>query len=185
MASLATPTPTPRSGSSGFPTLPPSIREMSLCNELRGPHQNKPGWYQKVKRRVRTIHKANPDVLVIVFGMSYDTDLSFLLQKPLLLKNNGSLEKKLVYEAHWYSFTNGKRGNLPSKWNQVPGGSKVQIATADEADGLQCLHYGNSTSSTSSASVFTGQCVYLEGKLCYDPKPQLQWFLLISSNEST
>ncbi|KAG9445510.1 hypothetical protein H6P81_011638 [Aristolochia fimbriata] len=371
----------------------PAVVGVGLRNELRGPHQSQPVWYQNVKRGVRAIHKANPDVLAMVSGMSYGTDLSFLLQKPLHPDNSTSLEKKIVYEAHWYSFTNGKhndwsnfsptwvcadltatfekmigapvaamnaplfigefgidfralnRGDLrflpcfnklaaerdldwaiwalqatyyrrndivdmeetfgvldqtwyqtkdlnfmtkyrllqdtlqvvvpstgtttnnaasqyyiiyhpwtglclqaskdqstvqlsdckdrsrwsyesegtpiklvgtnlclrssggggggggntppatlssnctdlPSKWSQVPSGFKVQIATTDEAGALQCLdYYANSTNSSSptptSASVFTRQCVCLEGKLCYDSNPQSQWFLLISSN---
>ncbi|XP_068652665.1 glycosyl hydrolase 5 family protein-like [Aristolochia californica] len=348
----------------------PQVVGMSLRNELRGPLQNQSGWYQNVKRGVKTIHKANPDLLVVVSGLSYSTDFSFLAQKPLEIKNNASLEKKLVYEAHWYSFSDGKREawatlspswvcanltakfeekagflvnklnaplflsefgldqrganqgdnrflpcfikyaaerdldwaiwalqgsyyrrhdivdneetfgildanwdqtrdpnfgkryglledtlqeaasnassqgwhyivhhpstglclqankdntiqlsdcknrsqwsyqgegtpikvkgtdlcltrgakrqpvflssnckDLASKWNLVPS-SKVQVAATDEEGGLQCLDSGSSN----STSIFTRDCVCLEGRICSDPNPQSQWFVLISSN---
>ncbi|XP_058223723.1 glycosyl hydrolase 5 family protein-like [Rhododendron vialii] len=75
---------------------------MSMRNELRGPHQNENDWYKYIQMGATTIHAANPDVLVIVSGLSYDTNLGFLKKKPLSLGSN--LESKLVYEAHWYSF---------------------------------------------------------------------------------
>ncbi|KAJ6850939.1 uncharacterized protein M6B38_262355 [Iris pallida] len=78
---------------------------MSMRNELRGPKQNKPAWYENIALGARTIHKANPNVLVIVSGMSFDTDLSFLAQHPL----EDHYNRKLVLEAHWYAFSEGKR----------------------------------------------------------------------------
>ncbi|KAI3468672.1 hypothetical protein Pfo_025335 [Paulownia fortunei] len=47
-----------------------------------------------------TIHRENPDFLVIISGLSYDTNLGFLKGKPLGV----NLNNKLVYEAHWYTF---------------------------------------------------------------------------------
>lgn len=73
---------------------------MSMRNELRGPNQNEAGWRRYVTRGARTIHRANPDVLVIVSGLSYDTDLSFLAVRSLPSR----FDDKLVLEAHWYSF---------------------------------------------------------------------------------
>ncbi|XP_058102111.1 glycosyl hydrolase 5 family protein-like [Magnolia sinica] len=78
---------------------------MSLQNELRGPRQSELGWYQQVRRGARTIHKINPNVLVIVSGLNYGTDLSFLGRRPLGM----DLGKKLVYEAHWYAFSEGRK----------------------------------------------------------------------------
>ncbi|MED6194199.1 hypothetical protein PIB30_026194 [Stylosanthes scabra] len=49
------------------------------------------------------VHAANPDVLVIISGLVYDQDLSFLKNQPLKLSFNG----KLVFEAHQYSFGKG------------------------------------------------------------------------------
>lgn len=49
------------------------------------------------------VHSANPDVLVILSGLNFDTDLSFIREKPVSL----SFQGKLVYETHWYGHTNG------------------------------------------------------------------------------
>lgn len=50
------------------------------------------------------MHSANPDVLVILSGLSYDTDLSFLGNRPVKLTFTG----KLVFEVHWYGFSDGQ-----------------------------------------------------------------------------
>ncbi|ONK58202.1 uncharacterized protein A4U43_C09F9470 [Asparagus officinalis] len=76
---------------------------MSLRNELRGPRQNVPDWYKFMQMGAEAVHKANSNVLVILSGLDFDTDLSFLLNK----KVDVSFTTKLVYEMHWYSFTNG------------------------------------------------------------------------------
>ncbi|KAH7862747.1 hypothetical protein Vadar_008932 [Vaccinium darrowii] len=87
----------------------PTVVAMSMRNELRGPRQNETDWYKYVQMGATAIHTANPDVLVIISGLSYDTNLSFLKKKPLSL--GSTLKPKLVYEAHWYSF-----GNEIDKW---------------------------------------------------------------------
>ncbi|KAM1082690.1 hypothetical protein ACFX19_021601 [Malus domestica] len=89
---------------------------MSLRNELRGPRQNVEDWYTYMQRGAEEVHKANPDVLVILSGLNFDTDLSFLADRPVNLPFYG----KTVYEMHWYGFTDGHAweiGNL----NQVCG----------------------------------------------------------------
>lgn len=73
---------------------------MSLRNELRGPRQSEADWYRYVTLGATAIHEANPDLLVVVSGLSYDTDLSFLSSRPLPSRLDG----KLVFETHWYSF---------------------------------------------------------------------------------
>lgn len=82
---------------------------MSLRNELRGPRQNEFDWYQFIQKGTTAVHLANADVLVIVSGLSFETNLSFLKQQKLNIAMN--LNKKLVYEAHWYAF-----GDPPEKW---------------------------------------------------------------------
>lgn len=78
---------------------------MSLRNELRGKLQNSSIWYKYVEKGARRIHKANPNLLVIVSGLHYDLTFEFLKQKPLekIFKN------KLVYEVHRYAFSTGQR----------------------------------------------------------------------------
>ncbi|KAI3912561.1 hypothetical protein MKX01_039648 [Papaver californicum] len=65
----------------------PQVVGMSMRNELRGSRQNKYSWY------------------LIISGLSYDTDLSFLRNETL----NINFDNKLVYEGHWYAFTDGRR----------------------------------------------------------------------------
>ncbi|CAA0812124.1 Cellulase (glycosyl hydrolase family 5) protein [Striga hermonthica] len=73
---------------------------MSMRNELRGSRQNEADWYKYMQAGANTIHTENPDFLVIVSGLSFDTNLGFLKNKPIDVKFND----KLVFEAHWYTF---------------------------------------------------------------------------------
>ncbi|GAV85091.1 Cellulase domain-containing protein, partial [Cephalotus follicularis] len=79
----------------------PQVVAMSMRNELRGSLQNEHDWYLYIRRGAKLVHLANPDMLVVVSGLSWALDLEFLKTKPLAL----SLDHKLVYEAHWYSFS--------------------------------------------------------------------------------
>jgi len=62
------------------------------------------------------VHAANPEVLVILSGLNFDTDLSFIKEEALKLSFNG----KLVMEVHWYSFSEGKAW-ISGNANQVCG----------------------------------------------------------------
>lgn len=77
---------------------------MSLRNELRGPRQNVDDWYYYILNAAASLHVINPKVLVLVSGLNYDLDLSFLKANPLPI----TLDNKLVYEAHRYAFSNGR-----------------------------------------------------------------------------
>ncbi|KAJ4710974.1 Cellulase (Glycosyl hydrolase family 5) [Melia azedarach] len=77
---------------------------MSLRNELRGPKQNVNDWYRYMQLGAEAVHAANPDVLVILSGLSYDKDLSFIRNQPVKLTFTG----KLVFEVHWYGFSDGQ-----------------------------------------------------------------------------
>ncbi|OIT34695.1 PREDICTED: uncharacterized protein LOC109244363 [Nicotiana attenuata] len=76
---------------------------MSLRNELRGPLQNAHDWYRYMQKGAEAVHEANPNVLIILSGLSFDKDLSFLHKRPVNLTFSG----KLVYEIHRYGFTDG------------------------------------------------------------------------------
>ncbi|PON74655.1 1,4-alpha-glucan-branching enzyme [Trema orientale] len=89
---------------------------MSLRNELRGPKQNVDDWYKYMQRGAEAVHSANPDVLVILSGLSYDKDLSFVGNRPVSLTFSG----KLVFEVHWYAFTDGRAWESGNP-NQVCG----------------------------------------------------------------
>ncbi|XP_051122584.1 glycosyl hydrolase 5 family protein-like [Andrographis paniculata] len=103
-----------------------NVVAMSLRNELRGPKQNTNDWYRYMQKGAEAVHAANPAVLVILSGLSYDRDLSFLAKKPVSL----TFSKKLVFELHWYGFSDGQawaNGNP----NQVCG--KVTSDTTRQA----------------------------------------------------
>ncbi|KAK2636622.1 hypothetical protein Ddye_031414 [Dipteronia dyeriana] len=77
---------------------------MSLRNELRGSRQNVNDWYRYMQKGAEAVHSANPNVLVILSGLSYDKELSFIRSQPVNLSFTG----KLVFELHWYGFTDGQ-----------------------------------------------------------------------------
>ena len=73
-------------------------------------------WARYMQKGAEAVHSANPDVIVILSGLNYDKDLSFLRNRPVNLTFSG----KIVFEVHWYGFTDGeawKNGNS----NQVCG----------------------------------------------------------------
>ncbi|KAK8449020.1 hypothetical protein SEVIR_7G149000v4 [Setaria viridis] len=75
---------------------------MSLRNELRGPRQNANDWYMQLG--AEAVHGANPRVLVILSGLSFDNDLAFINSRPVNLSFSG----KAAFEVHWYSFSNSQ-----------------------------------------------------------------------------
>ncbi|XP_065873829.1 glycosyl hydrolase 5 family protein-like [Euphorbia lathyris] len=89
---------------------------MSLRNELRGQKQNVNDWYRYMEKGAEAVHSANPDVLVILSGLNYDKDLSFLQTRQV----NLTFTQKVVFEVHWYAFTDGQawRNGNP---NQICG----------------------------------------------------------------
>ncbi|XP_071715566.1 glycosyl hydrolase 5 family protein-like [Rutidosis leptorrhynchoides] len=89
---------------------------MSLRNELRGHRQDVKTWYMYMQKCAEHVHSANPNVLVILSGLSYDQDLSFLQKTPVSL----SFSRKLVFEIHWYGFSNDNDW-LTSNANDVCG----------------------------------------------------------------
>ncbi|XP_027348375.1 glycosyl hydrolase 5 family protein-like [Abrus precatorius] len=89
----------------------PNVFAMDLRNELRGSRQNVLDWHKYMSQGAKTIHEINPDLLVIVSGLNFDNDLSFLKKKGLDL----NFTNKIVYEAHIYSFS-GDQG----RWNEQP-----------------------------------------------------------------
>lgn len=62
------------------------------------------------------VHAANPEVLVILSGLNFDKDLSFVRNQAVNLTFTG----KLVFEAHWYGFTDGQAW-VDGNPNQVCG----------------------------------------------------------------
>ncbi|XP_031272727.1 glycosyl hydrolase 5 family protein-like [Pistacia vera] len=78
------------------------VVSISTRNEPHGARENENDWLKYIGIGAIMIHRANPHVLVPVSGIKYSRDFSFLKEKPFLSNN---LDNKLVYEAHWYKFS--------------------------------------------------------------------------------
>lgn len=70
-----------------------------------------------MQRGAETVHAANPNVLVILSGIGFDTDLLFLRNRPVSV----SFSRKLVFELHWYGFSDGHGAWVNENLNQVCG----------------------------------------------------------------
>lgn len=79
---------------------------LALRNELRAvgsqDGNNHADWYNFVGQGLSAVHSANADLLIVVGGVSYATDFSFLGSKPL---NRTAFGNKVVYEFHNYQWT--------------------------------------------------------------------------------
>ena len=73
-------------------------------------------WTRYMQKGAEAVHSANSDFLVILSGLSYDKDLSFLRNQQVNLTFTG----KLVYETHWYGFSDGRAWESGNP-NQVCG----------------------------------------------------------------
>jgi endoglucanase len=84
----------------------PGIVAMSLRNELRQyllqDLNGGDDWYNYVTQAATLVHQTNPDLLVVVGGVSSATDLSTVRTRNL---NTSAWTGKHVWEFHAYSFT--------------------------------------------------------------------------------
>ncbi|XP_073136360.1 glycosyl hydrolase 5 family protein-like [Henckelia pumila] len=78
----------------------PAVVAISLRNELRGDRENEADWYKYMRLGASDVHVVAPHLLVIVSGLSYDSNLGFLKSEPF----GEDIGNKLVFEAHWYTF---------------------------------------------------------------------------------
>lgn len=84
----------------------PNVVGIGLRNELRAMHGRQTssqieGWYRHIEQGAQAVREANRDLLVIVGGTEWGTDLGFLGDKQL---NHTLFEDKLVYEFHHYAY---------------------------------------------------------------------------------
>jgi hypothetical protein len=88
-------------------TSRPYIVGTSLRNELRGSRATQTDWYHYMLRGIQeAVARINPQLLIVVSGLNYDLDLSFIRNSPIQELVSQSLRNKIVYEAHWYSWSN-------------------------------------------------------------------------------
>ncbi|KAK0579599.1 hypothetical protein LWI29_028522 [Acer saccharum] len=102
---------------------------ISIRNELRGRRQTEDDWYKYVPRGAQVVHEVNPDVLVIVSGLNYAIDLSFLKKHSL----GTNFDDKLVFESHWYSWS-VQAGTCFDNTNMVYNHSLFLMDEGDEVD---------------------------------------------------
>ncbi|OWM76142.1 hypothetical protein CDL15_Pgr009788 [Punica granatum] len=95
----------------------PNVVGVSLRNELRGRRQNVQDWFRYMQEAAEAVHSANPNLLVIISGLHYDSSFSFLIDRSI----NLTFGRKLVFELHWYSFTSGRRAWRKENANKVCG----------------------------------------------------------------
>ncbi|KAJ8071707.1 hypothetical protein OCU04_002023 [Sclerotinia nivalis] len=108
-----------------------NLMSMSLRNELREPKSNPTldsssynweNWYANVVPSMNSIHNANPNVLIFLSGLNFDTDLSPIPNAGLLtpsttqkfLKSSFSFANKLVLELHNYASSTSSCSSLES-----------------------------------------------------------------------
>jgi endoglucanase len=85
----------------------PYVIAMSLRNELRGLRQNRSDWYHYVLRGIReAISLLNPRLLIVISGLDYDLNLKFVQTRSIQELVPHAIRKQIVYEAHWYSWSN-------------------------------------------------------------------------------
>ncbi|MED6168274.1 hypothetical protein PIB30_010333 [Stylosanthes scabra] len=73
-----------------------------------------------MEKGAEAVHAANPNVLVMFSGLRYDVNFSFIRDRAVQLSFKG----KLVFEAHWYAFTDREvwvQGNLNQVCAQIYG----------------------------------------------------------------
>jgi hypothetical protein len=97
-----------------------AVTSMSLRNELRNPESNSAlskasynwqDWYKYSKMGTSAIHGANPDLLIFLSGLDFDTKMTPVVQGTALTPGTGKFNKadftgyenKLVIELHNYN----------------------------------------------------------------------------------
>ncbi|XP_019052580.1 PREDICTED: uncharacterized protein LOC104593037 [Nelumbo nucifera] len=89
-------------------TVQQSFESLGLLESIGAIRVNNPSMLnltilQAFQLGAEAVHKANPNVLTILSGLDFDKDLHFLHNQPV----NLSFTRKLVFELHWYSFSDG------------------------------------------------------------------------------
>jgi endoglucanase len=95
------------SAMANFSLSHPNVVGLSLRNELRPGDANQypansshADWYKYIFLGAAIVHAGNPDALIMIGGVDYLNDFSFLKGKPL---NRTGLDNKVVWEYHTYA----------------------------------------------------------------------------------
>ncbi|KAL9625880.1 MAG: hypothetical protein Q9160_000201 [Pyrenula sp. 1 TL-2023] len=108
---------------------------LSLRNELRAvgsqDQNSHADWYNFIAQGAKAIHAANSNALVVVGGVNYATDMSFLYSKPLDRSSLG-LADKLVWEFHSYAWSNSVTSDC-SAYTTLLGNSAGYLLAQNKA----------------------------------------------------
>ncbi|KAI0379484.1 glycoside hydrolase family 5 protein [Hypomontagnella monticulosa] len=121
----------------------PALTSMSLRNELRKPDgspsssYNWQNWYTNIKKGTNAINSANPDLLIFLSGLDFDTYMTPVVQGTALSPGSGKFTttdfngytNKLVIEIHNYQNSANNCNSLKSSLYN----SGFQALHADDA----------------------------------------------------
>ncbi|KAH6902062.1 glycoside hydrolase superfamily [Coprinopsis sp. MPI-PUGE-AT-0042] len=173
-----------------FANSHPNVVGMSLRNELRAvgsqDGNNHADWYNLVGQGANAVRGANQNVLIVIGGVSYATELGYIYGKPF---NKSNFPDKLVYEFHNYQWTFGKQdctqhqklmgdkaGYLLTQNQAYTGplflsefGWNQNSATADEVAYTSCLvKYMENNDAEWAYWALMGSYYVREGKVNFD-----------------
>jgi Cellulase (glycosyl hydrolase family 5) len=159
---------------------------MSLRNEPREPEDNSTldadtynweYWYQYVQEGAAAIHEANPDVLIFLSGLSYDTYLTPVVQGTALTPGSGTFSfsdfpaDKMVLEIHNYDNDATSCDSLEDSL-YTDGFEALSSAAANQFPVIM-TEWGFLMDST------TWEGVYAECLRSYLPEQQAGWMLWV------
>ncbi|KAH8904512.1 glycoside hydrolase [Coniochaeta sp. PMI_546] len=124
----------------------PNLMSMALRNEPREPTNaaakstyNWQSWYTYIKQGTEAIHSVNPDVLIFLSGLGFDTTLTPVVQGTALTPGSGKFSlsdfpgyaNKLVLELHNYENSatscNSLQSNLNNNGFSALGSNKFPV----------------------------------------------------------
>ncbi|ERS98824.1 hypothetical protein HMPREF1624_04014 [Sporothrix schenckii ATCC 58251] len=174
----------------------PNLVSMSLRNEPRSPDgkgsasaaakktYNWQGWYRYVRQGADAIHAANPDVLIFLSGLGYDTDLSAVTRGSALSPGSAKFSlgdftgygNKIVLELHNYQNSATSCSSLES--GLASSGFSAMTSTSSSS-GLQIPVLMTEFGFQMDASTYKG--VYATCLASYLPRIHAGWTIWVLS----
>jgi hypothetical protein len=168
----------------------PNLMSMALRNEPREPKSdsrlasqtyNWQSWYGYVKQGANAINKANPDVLIFLSGLSYDTYMTPVFMGTALSPSSQTFSlsefpgysNKLVLEIHNYENSAGSCSSLQG--NLYRNGFQAMDASAKTKFPVMLTEFGFQM----DASTWKG--TYASCIQNYLPTLKAGWFLWVLS----
>ncbi|KAI0707380.1 glycosyl hydrolase family 5 protein/cellulase [Earliella scabrosa] len=139
---------------------------MSLRNELRASGgqdgNNHADWYKFVGQGLNAIHSRNPNLLMVVGGPSYATDIGFLYNSPL---DRSAYPDKIVWEFHNYrwSWSYSSCDDHQSKLGQKAGFLLIQNRTFTGPLWLSEFGWNQDTPTAEEKAYYTCLANYMQG----------------------